>query len=175
MRTSAADQSFSASRSKSETMARIESDFGPWLERLIGKLGVTQTEAAEAIGVARQTFAAKALTAGKLPRLSWLYALPEAVRVAIAADLVGDDYVVVKRTDADASTSDHFARFGRITTKAAALTTTYAKSLSDGQVDIVEEREVRDAIAEVVAEGQAQMHAIDERQRGLKVVGGGAK
>lgn len=172
MRTSAVGRVFSETSSKSERVAEIDGHFGPFVERLLGKLGVTQTSASEAVGVARQTFA-KALEAGKSPRISWLYMQSDAVRVAIASDLVGDEYVVVKRSDAEVSMRDHFARFGTITAKTSALTTTYARSLADGDVDIVEERELRDAFTEVITEAQSQVHAIDMRQRGLKVVGGG--
>jgi hypothetical protein len=169
MRASAAGQSFSNSGTKSEVVAHIDRAFGPWLDRLLGRLGVTDTAAAESIGVARQTFA-KHLEAGKSPRIAWLYMLPEIVRVAIAADLVGDEYAVVKRSDVKASAHDDFARFGAITAKTSSLTATYAQHLSDGIVDIVEERELREKFVEVINEAQSQVHAIDARQRGLRAV-----
>ncbi len=172
MRTSAVGRVFSNGHSKSERVAEIDGHFGPFVERLLGKLDVTQTAAAEALGVARQTFA-KSLEAGKSPRIAWLYMLPEIVRVAIAQDLVGDEYVVVKRSDIGASTSDDFGRFSRITAKAAALTSTFANSLSDGRVDIVEERELLTRYDEVIAEAQSHVHAMKQRQSGLKVVSGG--
>jgi hypothetical protein len=169
MRASAAGQTFSNSGTKSEATASIDTHFGPWLKRVMGRLGATDTACAEAIGVARQTFA-KHLDAGKSPRVSWLYMLPEIVRVAIAQDIVGDEYAVVKRSDVKASAHDDFARFGAITAKTSSLTATYAQHLSDGVVDIVEERELREKFVEVINEAQSQVHAIDARQRGLRAV-----
>jgi hypothetical protein len=170
MRASAAGQSFSASSTKSEIVARIDADFGPFLKRVMGRLGATDTACAEAIGVARQTFA-KHLDAGKSPRVSWLYMLPEIVRVAIAQDIVGDEYVVVKRSDVSASASDDFTRFGAIHAKTSALTATFAEHLSDGKVDIVEEQALIAKYDEMIAEAQSHVHAMRARQKGLRVVG----
>lgn len=173
MRTTAAGQTISNACTKSDLTARIDAAFGPFVERLLGRLGITQTEAAESIGVARQTFA-KALEAGKSPRVSWLYALPEAARVELAADLAGDEYVVVRRASTEATTAEHFARFGAIASATSALTGEYAKALSDGDVDIVEERDVLVRLSAVRDEAEKQIRAIEARQRGLKVVGGAA-
>lgn len=169
MRTSAAGQTLSGSATKSETVAQIDRAVGPWIDRLLGRLGVTDTAAAESIGVARQTFA-KHLEPGKSPRPAWLYMLPDVVRVAIAQDIVGDEYVVVKRSDVSASASDDFTRFGAIHAKTSALTATFAEHLSDGKVDIVEEQALIAKYDEMIAEAQSHVHGMRARQKGLKVV-----
>ena len=114
MRKRAAGQSFSADSTKSEKVATIDACFGPWLKRVLGSVGSTDTACSESVGVARQTFA-RCLDAGKSPRVSYLYMLPEPVRVAVAADIAGEGYTAVclPTASSSASTIDAVARVHR--------------------------------------------------------------
>lgn len=77
---------------------------------------------------------------------------------------------VVRRASANASTSDHFVRFGEAAEATAAVTTEYAKALRDGHVDIVEEVALLDRMVSARNTLDSQIHAIEAGRKGPRAV-----
>lgn len=78
-----------------ERLANLDATFGPHVERVLGKLGIRHAEAAQHIGVSRQTFE-KTLEPGKVMRATWLFLLPIAARIELVREVLGETHDVVE-------------------------------------------------------------------------------
>lgn len=78
-----------------ERMSALDATFGPFVERVLGRLGIRHAEAAQHVGITRQTFE-KSLQPGKVMRATFLYALPIAARIEVVEDMLGESHAVVE-------------------------------------------------------------------------------
>lgn len=88
----------------------VEQHAGPFLERLIARMGYTHTDVAEAMDVSRQTLdqylRGPSGKRGARLTMGVLYTLPLPIRALFAEDLVGPTHMVVERPHASSAPAD---------------------------------------------------------------------
>lgn len=162
----------SAERSTVQRRSDFKAEISRALRAALAHCDMIQADLADECGVS-PTLVGKWLDANReeTPSLADLAMFrPELAQAMYPLLTRSHGVTLVKRVAADATTADHFVRFSELATLTASVTTEYASALSDGHVDLVEEKRVASAITKLRDAADSHLCAIGARQRGLKAV-----